>query len=65
MHDPEQDSAMPRTYDETLKSPVKGDATRRLRLAAELRNNLKKRKDRARALAKADRTTQPADASKD
>lgn len=46
---------MPRRYDETLKGQVKADAARRLRLAAELRANLKKRKDRARAMAEVDR----------
>jgi hypothetical protein len=55
---------MGRMHDEKLKGHVKTDEARRHRLAAELRANLKKRKDRGRDLAKADRATLPAESDK-
>ena len=55
---------MPRMYDEKLKGHVKSDEARRRRLAAALRANLKRRKDRTRALAKASRAAQSPDADK-
>jgi hypothetical protein len=55
---------MRRVLDEKLKSHVKADGARRHRLAAELRANLKKRKDRGRALAKAGRAAPPTDSDK-
>jgi hypothetical protein len=42
-----------------LKGSIKGDTARAERLAAELRRNLRRRKDRARALAAGD-VPQPA-----
>ena len=55
---------MPRTYSERLKGQVKADDARRDKLAAELRTNLKRRKDRARALTRASRAAQSTDADK-
>jgi predicted YcjX-like family ATPase len=55
---------MSRLYDDKLRSHVKADEARRERLAAELRANLKKRKEKARSLAKAGRLSRPADADK-
>ena len=55
---------MRRIHGEKLKSHVKTDEARRHRLAAELRANLKKRKDRGRALAKAGRAAPPTDSDK-
>ena len=40
--------------EDRLKGSIKGDAARAERLAAELRRNLRRRKDRARAVAAAD-----------
>jgi hypothetical protein len=48
-HDP-----LPRLPDGKLKGQVRIDQARRERLAAELRANLRKRKDRTRPLAEAD-----------
>jgi hypothetical protein len=55
---------MDHKHDETLKAPPKRDEARRLRLGAELRANLKKRKDRARALVRAGRAKTLQDVSK-
>jgi hypothetical protein len=55
---------MRRIHDEKLRSHVKTDEARRHRLAAELRANLKKRKDRGRSLVKADRAALPTDSGK-
>lgn len=50
--------------EERLKGSIKGDAARAERLAAELRRNLRRRKDRARAVAATDasRAASPDDA---
>lgn len=42
---------MAKSGDERLKGTIKGDDARRERLAAELRENLKRRKAKARATA--------------
>lgn len=54
---------MPHPYDDKLKARSKGDESRRERLAAELRANLVKRKERARALARSGRAAEREDAS--
>jgi hypothetical protein len=48
------------THDDTkLRGHVKGDKSRQDRLAAELRANLKKRKERARALDRLEHQPEP------
>jgi len=58
---------VPHSPGERLKGQVKSDHQRRERLAAELRANLRKRKDRTRTLAAADRAgpTKAADSEDD